>query len=63
MNYVRDRYVKFLKKVHYIPKYFNPYHAKEITTIAPAQTTYCGSTTSSSTILIVEEVKDFDNKL
>lgn len=33
---------------------FNPYNNKEITDIAPTQTTTCGSTTSSAAILISE---------
>jgi len=34
---------------------FNPYNNKEITDIAPTQTTSCGSTTSSAAILISED--------
>lgn len=34
---------------------FNPYNNKEITDIAPTQTTSCGSTTSSATVLISED--------
>ena len=34
---------------------FNPYNNKEITDIAPTQTTSCGCTTSSATILISED--------
>ena len=36
---------------------FNPYNNKEITDIAPTQTASCGSTTSSSTVLISEDNK------
>ena len=36
---------------------FNPYHKAEITDIAPTITTQCGSTTSSSVVLIVESEK------
>ena len=36
-------------------KMFNPYNNKAITDIAPAQTTSCGCTTSSSAILISED--------
>lgn len=36
-------------------KMFNPYNNKEITDIAPTQTTSCGSTTSSAAILISED--------
>lgn len=38
-------------------KMFNPYNNKEITDIAPTQTTSCGMTTSSATILISEDGK------
>jgi DNA (cytosine-5)-methyltransferase 1 len=34
---------------------FNPYHCTEILDIAPTLSTYCGSTTSSATVLIMEE--------
>ena len=36
---------------------FNPYNNKEITDIAPTHTANCGSTTSSSTVLISEDNK------
>lgn len=36
-------------------KMFNPYNNKEIKDIAPTQTTSCGSTTSSSTVLVSED--------
>lgn len=36
----------------YIPDMYNPYNNSEIKDIAPTQSTQCGSTTSSSTILI-----------
>lgn len=36
-------------------KMFNPYNQKEITDIAPTQTTTCGNTTSSSAVLISED--------
>lgn len=38
-------------------KMFNPFNNKEITDIAPTQTTSCGMTTSSATILISEDGK------
>ncbi len=38
-------------------KMFNPYNKKKIIDIAPTQTTTCGITTSSSTILISEDRK------
>lgn len=38
---------------------FNPYNNKEITDIAPTQTTSCGCTTSSAAILIAEDGKSY----
>ena len=38
-------------------KMFNPFNNKEITDIAPTQTTSCGMITSSSTVLISEDGK------
>lgn len=40
-------------------KMYNPYNNKEINDIAPTQTTSCGSTTSSSAILISEDGTQF----
>lgn len=40
-------------------KMFNPYNNKEITDIAPTQTTTCGNTTSSAAILISEDGKSY----
>ena len=52
-SFILKKYKEFYEKNGYIPKMFNPYHAKEITDVAPTITTYCGSTTSSATVLIV----------
>ena len=38
---------------------FNPYNDKKITDIAPCQTTSCGNTTSSSTVLVSEDGKHY----
>lgn len=49
-------------KVIDINKYkqmYNPYNDREIKDIAPTQTTTCGCTTSSSTVLISENGKNF----
>lgn len=40
-------------------KMYNPYNDKEITDIAPTQTTTCGCTTSSSTVLISEDGENY----
>ena len=38
---------------------FNPYNKKEITDIAPTQTTTCGNTSSSAAVLISEDGNHF----
>ena len=40
-------------------KMYNPYNDREITDIAPTQTVTCGCTTSSSTVLISEDGKNY----
>lgn len=40
-------------------KMFNPYNNKEITDIAPTQTTTCGNTSSSAAVLISEDGKSY----
>ena len=40
-----------------VPKMFNPYNKSEVIDIAPTQSTQCGSTTSSATVLIKEATK------
>lgn len=40
-------------------KMFNPYNNREITNIAPTQTTNCGSINSSATVLISEDGKSY----
>ena len=40
-------------------KMYNPYNNKEIKDIAPTQTTTCGCSTSSSTVLVSEDCKNF----
>ena len=40
-------------------KMFNPYNQKEITDIAPTQTTNCGCSTSSAAVLISEDGKSY----
>ena len=54
-NFVLKKYKEFYETNGYIPEMFNPYNALEITDVAPTITTQCGSTTSSSTVLIIEK--------
>ena len=56
-NYIGKKYNDFIDKNGYIPEMFNPYNKAEIKDIAPTQTTQCGSTTSSATILIKNATK------
>lgn len=51
-SFVSKKYNDFINKNGYIPDMFNPYNNAEIKDIAPTQSTQCGSTTSSATILI-----------
>lgn len=60
-NFVQKKYQTFIKKNGYIPKIFNPYNTNEIVDVAPTQTTQCGSSTASSSILITEETKVINN--
>lgn len=55
VDFVSKHYGNFIKENGYIPDMFNPYNESEIKDIAPAQTTQCGSTTSSSSILIKDD--------
>ena len=56
-NFVVNHYKNFKNDNGYIPDMFNPYHEKEIDDVAPTQLTTCGSTTSSSSILIKNATK------
>ena len=56
-SYVSKKYSDFEKENGYIPELFNPYHKKEITDIVPTQTTQCGSTTSSATVLLKDNLR------
>ena len=53
-NFVLKKYKEFYENNGYIPEMFSPYNALEITDVVPTITTQCGSTTSSSTVLIIE---------
>ena len=56
-GYVSKKYKELYQENGYIPDMFNPYNKKEITNESPTLTTECGSTTSSSTILIKNATK------
>ena len=53
-NFVERKYTQFIDEKGYVPEFFNPYNKAEIKDIAPTQTTYCNSATSSATILKLE---------
>lgn len=48
-----------LEKIDTEREMFNPYNNRKITDIAPTQTTNCGSTTSSATVLVSENGKQY----
>lgn len=52
VDFVSKKYNEFIDEKGYIPDMYNPYNNSEIKDIAPTQSTQCGSTTSSSTVLI-----------
>ena len=62
-SFVGNKYKEFEKENGYIPDAFNPYNKTEINDIAPTQTTQCGSTTSSSTVLIKDAYSESEKKL
>lgn len=55
-TYVGRKYKEFVDKYGHIPNKFNPYNNAEIKDIAPTQSTQCGSTTSSSAVLLKQEM-------
>lgn len=55
-NFVNRKYKEFVDENGYIPGKFNPYNKAEIKDIAPTQSTQCGSTTSSSAVLLKQEL-------
>ena len=57
-TYVGKKYNDFVKNKGYFPKMFNPYNCKEIENVAPTQTTQCGNTTSSATVLIDNKIEN-----
>ena len=50
-TFIEKHYDNFKNKKGYIPEMFNPYNESEIKKVAPTQSTQCGSTTSSATVL------------
>ena len=56
-SYVNKKYSDFEKENGDIPELFNPYNKKEITDIVPTQSTQCGSTTSSATVLLKDNLR------
>lgn len=56
-GFVQNKYKNFIEEKGYIPEMFNPYNEKEIKDVAPTQSTYCGSMTSSATVLIKNNTK------
>ena len=57
-GFVEGAYQEFVDKHGYVPEKFNPYNQAEVEDVAPTQTTQCGSTTSSSAVLLKEDLKD-----
>lgn len=56
-QFISNKYKNFIEENGYISDMFNPYNTSEIKEIASTQTTQCGSTTSSATILIRNATK------
>ena len=56
-QFIFNKYKNFIEENGYIPDMFNPYNTSEIKEIAPTQTTQCGSTTSSATVLKNEALR------
>lgn len=55
-SYIEKKYDEFIEKNGYVPEMFNPYNCAEITDVAPTQSTQRGGTTSSATVLKMEQV-------
>lgn len=58
-TFVEKKYEKFAEENGYIPEMFNPYNESEIKDVAPAQTTQCGSTGSSATVLLKKDTENY----
>lgn len=55
LGFVSKKINDYLKSHKELPKFFNPYNCVKVDDIAPTQTTFCGSLTSSATVLIKED--------
>lgn len=62
-GYVANKYSEFVEEKGYIPEMFNPYNKSEINDIAPTQTSQCGSTTSSATVLVNDVYSNSEKQL
>lgn len=51
-SFVSKKYKEFKEKNGFVPEMFNPYNKQEIKDVSPTITTQCGSTTSSSSVLL-----------
>lgn len=56
-TFVSKKYNEFIEENGYVPDKFNPYNKTEIKDIALTQSTCCGSTTSSATVLMKDNLK------
>ena len=55
-GFVEKAYKEFSDKNGYIPDEFNAYNQSDVKGVAPTQSTQCGSTTSSATVLLKEKL-------
>lgn len=55
-NFVSKKYREFIEENGYMPDKFNPYNKTEVKDISPTLSTFCGSTTSSATVLLKQEM-------
>jgi len=56
-GFIEKKYDEFVEREGYIPEQFNPYNCSEIKNVAPAQTTQCGSATSSAAVLLKNNLR------
>ena len=55
-GFVENAYKEFVDKNGYIPDEFNAYNQSDLDGVAPTQSTQCGSTTSSATVLVKDKL-------